>query len=430
MSRLWAIAVREYLENVKTKAFLIAICMTPLLIGLSFLIPMMLEKSKPETRHIAIADLTGVLGDAVSKKLADRKNPGDQSPLYALESIDVGSAEGPADPAAREAKFLLKRGDLDRRVLDGDLFAYVVLRPSALERTPSAAPSEYRAGNLFDHRVFEDVRSDVAEVVNARVAASASVPEAAARVLTTRVPMETTDVRAKGKGGSVASNIMPIAFMMLLFLTIVSVSQALITSTLEEKGNRVVEVLLSSVSPFELMAGKVFGTCAVGLTLMAIWAAGGIAGLAMNGIHVVEAGQMGLCVLYYLLGFLLVASLMVAVGSACNTLKEAQNLLAPVMFLLTLPMFFVLVVARDPNGTLSTILSMFPPFTPFLMMMRVGSTPAPPAWQIAASLVLLAGSAWLALRLAARVFRVGVLLYGKPPTMREIFRWMRSGGSA
>ena len=119
---------------------------------------------------------------------------------------------------------------------------------------------------------------------------------------------------------------------------------------------------------------------------------------------------------------------MVAIGSACNTLKEAQNLLAPVMFFLTVPMFFIVVVGKDPNGSLSRVVSMIPLFTPFLMMMRIAATPPPPPLEIAASLAILALSAALALRLAARVFRVGVLMYGKPPSVREIFRWMRVKG--
>ena len=264
------------------------------------------------------------------------------------------------------------------------------------------------------------------DVANGQVVASAGVPKATADVLTTKAPMRPQDVRAQGSAGSIAATVLPFLFTLLLFLTIITVSQALITSTLEEKANRVIEVLLSSVSPFELMAGKILGTCAVGLTLMAIWASGGVLGLKLNGLDVVSGGQLGLCFVFYLLGFVLFASLMVAVGSACNTLKEAQNLLAPVMAVLTFSMFFLVAVGKDPHGTLSRVLSMIPIFTPFLMMTRIAATPPPPAWEIALSIALLAGSALLAIRLAARVFRVGVLMYGKPPTFRELGRWMRA----
>jgi ABC-type Na+ efflux pump permease subunit len=118
---------------------------------------------------------------------------------------------------------------------------------------------------------------------------------------------------------------------------------------------------------------------------------------------------------------------MVAVGSACNTLKEAQNLLSPIMVVLALPMMMIPFVLKDPNGPMATGLSFFPLFTPFLMMMRIAQSIPPPTWQVVASLALLAASTVVAVWLAARVFRVGILLYGKPPSLREIFRWMRSG---
>ncbi len=220
---------------------------------------------------------------------------------------------------------------------------------------------------------------------------------------------------------------MPFVFVLLLFLTIVTVSQALVTNTIEEKSNRVIEVLLSSVSPFQLMAGKIVGTCAVGLTLMAIWATAGLSGLALKGISVVSGAQLGLCLVFYLLGFLFFASFMVAIGSVCNTLKEAQNLLAPVMAILTLSFMFVFAVMKEPNGTLARVLSLVPLSSPFMMMLRIGSTPPPPPWEIAASVGILVLSVALVMRAAARVFRIGILMYGKPPSLRDLLHWMRSG---
>jgi ABC-type Na+ efflux pump permease subunit len=175
------------------------------------------------------------------------------------------------------------------------------------------------------------------------------------------------------------------------------------------------------------MAGKVLGICGVGLTLLLLWSGGGLLAAALQGTtDLVTGAQMGLFVAYYVLGFLLIASLMVSVGSACNTLKEAQNLMAPLSLLLALPLLIALVIMKDPNGTMASVLSFVPPFTPFLMMARISGTPAPPTWQIVASLLLLVLSTWVAIRLAARVFRVGILMYGQPPRLKEILRWMRA----
>jgi ABC-2 type transport system permease protein len=424
VSRLVRVALREYLENVRTKAFLIAVLLTPAVMGLSWLIPALTARAAPDQRRLAIADLSGELGEPLAKRLSERRVPGEkEARLYQVERVDLGGPDLPA----REKRLAEARADLDRRVKDGALFAYVVVRPSAYETT-DGAPTEYRTGNLFDFKVQEHVRTDLRDLVHERVISSSGIPKDAAALLTRPLPFSSESVMAEGKAGTVAVTLMPFVFTLLLFVTIVSVSQMLITSTLEEKSTRVVEVLLSSVSPYQLMAGKIFGTCAVGLTLMAIWASAGLTGLALNGIHLLEPAQLALCLAYYLLGFLLIASLMVAVGSACNTLKEAQNLLSPVMVVLTLPLLFWLAVSRNPQGTLATVLSMIPLFTPFLMMMRVASTPPPPPIEIAASLVILGLSAWLAMRLAARVFRVGVLMYGKPPSLKELWRWVRVQG--
>jgi ABC-2 type transport system permease protein len=419
--RLFHVALREYLENVRTKAFLIAVFMTPLLMALSFVVPALLEQRRPELRRIALLDTTASLATDVARRLEARRMPGDDAQLYAVEVETLPGDDVPAREAAVEAR----RAALDARVLEGTLFAYVVLRPSALDRAREA-PSEFRGGNLFDVKVIEQVRSEIAETVNARVVEKGGIAPADAKLLTTKPPLDVGDVRAKGKAAGIASTILPFAFTFLLFITIVTVGQALVTSTIEEKSNRVIEVLLSSVSPFQLMTGKILGTCAVGLTLMAIWAAGGVAGLALKGLHVVSGGQLALSVVFYVLGFLFFASLMVAIGSACNTLKEAQNLLAPVMALISLSMIFLLAVGREPHGGLARVLSFIPLFTPFLMMMRIGAAPPAPPLEIAATLVVLAASAYVAMRVAGRVFRVGVLLYGKPPSLRELWRWVRA----
>lgn len=422
MSRLFLVAVREYLENVRTKAFLIAIFLTPLLMGASFVVPMLLQQKAPERRTLALLDTTGVLVDEVATRLEARRGPHGKASLYAVERVALPGD----DPAAREAAVLARRADLDRRVLDGALFAWVVLRPSALERVEGATPSEYRTGNLFDQKVYADLVAVLRDVVNARVVARGAVAPDVAKVLSTPPPLSQADVRVTTKEAGIATTAMPFIFTLLLFLTIVTVSQALVTSTVEEKSNRVIEVLLSSVSPFQLMAGKILGTCAVGLTLMTIWAAAGLSGLALQGISVVSGGQLALFLAFYLLGFLLFASLMVAVGSVCNTLKEAQNLLAPLMAVLTLSFLFVVAVMREPHGGLARVLSLVPFSSPFLMMLRIGSTPPPPASEVVASLLLLALTAVLAMAAAGRIFRVGVLMYGKPPGLRDILRFVRT----
>lgn len=412
MRRIWLVLKREYLENVRTKAFLIGLVLTPVWMGLVFLLPA-LAKETSKSERLVILDRTGRLAGPLTEALAAVRTR-DGAPRFLPEAL-----------APQEEARLV---GLQKQAGQGDLFL-LVLAPALLESKREPAPGESGSalygpsgvGALEAGRVLETA---VNQVVNALLVEQHHVdPQVAAALL--KPAVRYTGLTASGERGGVAQTMAPLLTMMLLFMGIVGISQMLISSTLEEKASRVYEVLLSSLSPFQLMAGKVLGICAVGFTLLGLWSAGGMVAARLQGLtDLVTGAQVALFMAYYVLGFLLIASLMVSVGSACNTLKEAQNLMAPISILLALPMLLALVVLRDPNGPAATVLSFVPPFTPFLMMARISSVPGPPAWQVAASLALLAASTWVAVRLAARVFRVGILMYGQPPRLKEIWRWM------
>ena len=414
MSRIWLIMKREYLENVRTKAFLLGLVLTPVWMGLVFLVPA-LAKETSKSERVVIVDETGVLGTPLVREL-EQVRTHDDLPRFLPEIIATPGAEALAE--------------LQVAAGQGDAFV-LVLTPSLLDnkRAPAvgeSGPALYGTSSVGAMDAGRMLETAVNLVVNAHLVEKHHVDPAVAAALL-KPAVRYTGLTAKGERGGAAQAIAPFLTMMLLFMGIVGISQMLISSTLEEKASRVYEVLLSSVSPFQLMAGKVLGICAVGFTLLALWSGGGLVAASMQGLSgLVTGSQVGLFLAYYVLGFLLIASLMVSVGSACNTLKEAQNLMAPISLLLAMPLMFALVVMRDPNGSFATALSFVPPFTPFLMMARISSVPGPPAWQIPASLLLLAVSTYLALRLAARVFRVGILMYGQPPRLKEIWRWMRT----
>lgn len=414
MKRVWLVLKREYLENVRTKAFLIGLVLTPVWMGLVFLVPA-LAKETSKSERLLILDRTGRLAAPLVASLEGVRTR-DGQPRFLTETLSADA----------EGRLL----ELQKQAGQGDLFL-LVLAPSLLEnkREPEpgeASPALYGpsgVGALEAGRVLETA---VNQVVNARLIEQHQLdPKVAAALL--RPAVRYTGLTASGERGGVAQTMAPLLTMMLLFMGIVGISQMLISSTLEEKASRVYEVLLSSLSPMQLMSGKVLGICAVGFTLLGLWSGGGLVAARLQGLSdLVTGAQVALFMAYYVLGFLLIASLMVSVGSACNTLKEAQNLMAPISILLALPMLLALVVLRDPNGAAATALSFVPPFTPFLMMARISSVPGPPTWQIVASLALLAVSTYVAIRLAARVFRVGILMYGQPPRLKEIWRWMRT----
>ncbi|MGE0192527.1 MAG: ABC transporter permease [Planctomycetota bacterium] len=418
MSRVLDIARREYLENVRTKAFLIGIVLTPLWMGLVFVVPKLMRGATSEAKPVVIVDATGVLAEPLAER------------IRAAGGFEV-EIETDEDPWKKDAANLSRVDELRIKAGAGQLYA-IVLTQAALEKKAKPDRGERASEVIGASRSSDDafrgpsLAAMVNEVVNMQIAEREGIGndilERLARPAVTYVPVD-----ERGEEGAPTSAILPYLFIMLLFMGIVGISQMLVSSTLEEKSNRVYEVLLSSVSPHQLMTGKIFGICGVGFTLLVVWSGGGVLASMLGGAgDLVSGRQIGLLLAYYVLGFLMIASLMVAVGSACNTLKEAQNLMAPISALLALPIFLAMIVLRDPNGQLATVLSFIPPFTPFLMMARVASVPEPPMWQIPASLALLAVSTWIAMRVAARVFRTGVLLYGQPPSLKEIWRWMRT----
>jgi len=203
-------------------------------------------------------------------------------------------------------------------------------------------------------------------------------------------------------------------------------SQTMLTSTVEEKSNRVMEVLLSSVIPFQLMAGKMIGLGLVSFTLFSVWMAGGAYMIVRNGWqHMVDLNTLGYFMLFFVPGFLLYAAVMAALGSLCNELKEAQNMMTPVMMIMIVPLMTMFWVGQNPDHLLARILTFIPTFTPFLMINRIASAQPPGALEVASAVAVLVASIGLTVWLAARVFRVGILLYGKPPGLKEVARWMR-----
>ena len=216
-------------------------------------------------------------------------------------------------------------------------------------------------------------------------------------------------------------------YFFVMFMSMMTPSQMLLTSLIEEKSSRVVEVLLSAVSPLELMAGKILGLVAVGLTTAAVYVAALSVVAGSTGLlQAPSATLLALFLVYYVLGFAIYASLFASVGAACNSLKEAQTVMFPLSLILVGPFMFWMTIVQHPNGLFAVALSLFPPTAPTVMILRIAILPTPPWLEVAVSLLLLAASVPCVAWAAAKIFRTGVLLYGKPPKLGEILRWVRN----
>lgn len=326
-----------------------------------------------------------------------------------------------------------------------DLFAAILIPADAKSATVGQAYDkiQYWSTNLTDDDVKEVVRGGVESTLRGKAFEAGGITqERVEQIQRTSIKYAERDPRrAAGKEevgfDDTVRQWAPVGAVYLLFVAIFSVAQMLLNNTTEEKTNRVIEVLLSSVTPTELMFGKLLGIAAVGLTMVGAWivsfvvmldfiqrnATGFEATLVSAVMEALYAPELLIAFTgYFLLGYLLYAGVFLAIGSIVNSLKEAQNLMGPLMVIMMVPIFTMVFIARDPNGTLARILSWIPLYTPFVMMNRAAASP--PAFDVYGTLALLLLSVIVTIWLSGKIFRVGILRTGQPPKFLELLRMM------
>lgn len=412
MNKIFAVARREFLATVRTKAFILSVVLMPglIIVGI-FGTGKVQELSQAERlppRRLAVVDGTSaVFGELAAQVSAYNATHANQP--FEVEEQPVGT-----DTAALRA-----------RVQEGALYGYIVVDPNAVEGAGGAAlarkDSQLESGRRLEGMIREAIYA-------VRLRSAGIDPGQIAELRARPVPIAQWDAQSSAPvaGNELARLLTPFAFMLLLFMGTFGIAQGLLTTVIEEKSSRVVEVLLSAVSPVQLMAGKIVGMVLVGFLLLGVWGAVGVA--SAQTYHVAElvtTYRLTVALLYFVPGFLLMSSLLAAIGSACNELKEAQSMVFPLSLITIVPMLFWFFIAENPGSTFSVLLSYIPPITPFVMILRVCADPDTPLWQIISTLALLWVSVVAAIWAAGKVFRVGVLMYGKPPSLRELLRWVR-----
>ncbi len=316
-----------------------------------------------------------------------------------------------------------------------------VVRPKG--KSPGGTGIEYWSGNLADTKLRDEVEQTVNTEIRRREYLLRGMDAAAIReVEQTYAPF--ASLNPKKQPGQEAVNTTdiikqwaPSAFVYLLWVAVFAIVQMLLNNIIEEKSNRIIEVLLSSVTPGELMTGKLFGIAAVGLTMVGswilalvgilFWKASGVAGTsAVTGQMLTvlySSSLIPMFVVYFLLGYVMYAACILALGSVCNTLKEAQSYMGVITMVMMVPLMTMTFIPKDPNGVLARVLSWIPLYTPFIMMNRAMADP--PLIDLVGTLVLLVVSAVGALWMAGKVFRIGILRTGQPPKLLEMLRWLK-----
>jgi ABC-2 type transport system permease protein len=414
MREVLLIARREYLERVRSRAFLMMTILFPLMIGLLIGGSIFAGKLGSGVKDIAIASNDAALARAVAAEM--QSEPAQGTPLEVV---------APASDAQRAA--------LNRRVEDKALDGYLWLEEKPGAGAPEVSFISRSAGDLFS---LGGIESAVDHGLERERLVQHGVSSAEITAMTRHPDIQTMQIRA---GRLIPSNSLKsffgaYAMMFLIYFTVVFYGMNVARSVVEEKTSRIFEVLLSTVQPQALMAGKLLGVGAAGLTQMAIWfllvstivgtsagASLGSGGLAAFGIH---PQQLIFLAAYFLLGFFFYSAIAAAVGASVSSEQEIQQFSIVIVAPLTVGMVLISYIVGNPTALPVVLLSLFPPCAPIVMFLRMSSQ-MPPAWQIALSMVLMLLSIWAAIWVASRIYRVGILMYGKRATLPEILRWMR-----
>jgi ABC-2 type transport system permease protein len=416
---------REYLSRVTARAFWISTVAVPLLMLAMLVLPNVLTARSGGSFTVTLVTSSPELAREVARLLAARP--------AAEKAFGGGSVQITLRILAPAADAGAQRAALKRDILAKRLNAVVFLPETIL----ADGQPEYVSTNVAAFRLMIGLeRAIEAAVLHVRLA-GAGVAPGRVEALTKKVSMRTTriseDLEESSEDASERSFVLSYVLTLLLYLTVTFYGYYVMRGVLEEKTSRIVEVIVGSIAPSELMLGKIVGIGAVGLTQYAIWifvlvnlTLPGLLGAQLGGgVLLGSPWLLFFFALFFVLGYFLWASVYAALGSAFNTEEEAQQMQSVVGLLMALPMVLMFPVISNPDSTLAVVLSLIPFLSPVLFFLRM-TVQFPPAWQIVLAIVLLVGSVFAVARVAGAVYRVGILMYGKKPTFREIMRWVRS----
>jgi ABC-2 type transport system permease protein len=446
MTKFRAVLKREYVQRVRSRMFVIVTVGAPLMFALFTVVPILIAgiKAGGPTR-VAVIDETGRMfgrvRDSFRNTQQGRDGDDDEAPEAASGAMNQNSRASMEQAAkssgqsyeveevSAEGRTLEEiKAQLDERVGRDELNGYLVLPQNVLD----GGEAEYHTRNVGDVFTMRQVRNALTRAVrDARLDARGVGPEVMRAV---NQPVKVKTTKAGGDGSEADRGqgfflVFGVGF--LIYLTILMYGQVVLGAVIEEKETRIAEILFSSIRPFTLMSGKLVGVSLVALTQFAIWGLA-FAGLgayfsALSGsiaIPQVPLGVYAYVVLFFLMGYFIYATLYALVGSMVTTSQEGGQLAMPIILLLVVGFYLAFPVIRSPNSSFAVWVSLIPFFAPITMLIRIVAA-EPPFWQIALSLGIgfatVAGLLWL----AARVYRVGMLMYGKRATIPEMLKWVR-----
>jgi ABC-2 type transport system permease protein len=443
MRKFLAVVKREYLQRVRSKMFIAATLLGPFVMSLFGVVPALIFSiNAGDPVKIAVVDQTGKLYRRVQKSILDEPEELDESPEQAVSANALnanGSERIQRVGDLQQEGFKLQevsvagrpieqvKSELGEQVRKKQIDGYLILPPNLLE---DGTPEFYgsNTGDLFTKGRLED---SLSEAVREERLARANIDVNIVRELSRPVKLHSFKIGDKGEERDTGSGfILVFAAGFVIYLTILMYGQVILGAVIEEKETRIAEILFSSVKPFPLMMGKLIGISLLALTQLAVWglAFAGFAMFVARGLSV-EIPDIAPVVfvyfaLFFLLGYFIYATIYALVGSMVTTAQEGAQLAMPIILLLVVGFYMAFPVIRSPDSSFAFWASMFPFFSPITMLVRI-VTQTPPFWQIALSLLIGFGTVVLLTWLAARIYRIGMLMYGKRATIPEVWRWVR-----
>ena len=436
MKKFLAVVKREYIQRVRAKMFIVSTVLLPAVMSLFAIVPAIIFSIQTPPLRVAVVDQTGKLYAKLKQSLdndtPDQDSQSDNTNLtrglprggfgtFRLEEVNAGNQ--PLDEI---------RASLDQRMRTRELDGYLILPPDFL----ATGKAEFFNRNLGDIVSPRSLQSALNRATREQRLIEAKVDNKTRQELFKPVNLEGVSLGAAGQERN-ANGRFALVFLMgfVMYLAILMYGQIILGSVVEEKETRIAEILFSSVKPFTLMMGKLVGVSFVALTQLAIWglafsafALYGVGLLATRGVNARIPGVPLLhyfyFALFFLLGYFMYATLYALVGSMVTTAQEGGQIAMPIILILAVSFYLFLPVGRSPDSPLAFWVSMIPFTAPVAMVVRI-VTQTPPLWQIALSLVIGFGTVLVIMYCASRIYRVGMLMYGKRASIPEAIRWAR-----
>ena len=412
MKKIITISMWEYLEKVKTKAFIISLIVTPIILIAVTLLPSLLARDEnPEVELIGVIDTSGVYFQFLSEEFQKYELPDGQK-NYVLLNLN-----------RNEKSFEELKKNADKDVLNSIIKGYLIIEVNEGD----SIFAEYRSNLLRQFKIVEQFEEALDHFRTKRILEQAGVQISLLEKLQTRTIIQQKKISESGTVSDLdflSTFLMSVVLILLLMMMVVYSGQMLVRSMIEEKSSRLIEMLVSSSTPEELLTGKILGLSMLGITQILIWVLLGMSLVASSLLPVTAFKNIFPMLLYFILGFLFYASLFVGIGSTVNTEQEAQHITTYLSLILMLPVVIAMPAIQNPDFIVTKVFSYIPLTIPTVMLLRLNVQNVSDL-DIIISLLIMVFSIFIVTKVSAKIFRIGILSYGNKPTLKEIFKWIK-----